>query len=199
MMKIYSSTAVSPQRSTYLNKLKRYHIIVTIVRFLILTGFIAAWEISTRTGVVNPFIFSSPSRILSTFISMAKDGSIFMHIWTTLFETFLSFFLIIAVGLGMAVLLWLWRGLSDCLEPYLIVLNSLPKSALAPMIIVWLGNNMKAIIITAISVAIFGMIINIYTVSLRLTRKRLLLLKRLAELNAIFSQSSFCPALRKLS
>lgn len=54
MMKIYSSTAVSPQRSTYLNKLKRYHIIVTIVRFLILTGFIAAWEISTRTGVVNP-------------------------------------------------------------------------------------------------------------------------------------------------
>lgn len=179
MMKIYSSTAVSPQRSTYLNKLKRYHIIVTIVRFLILTGFIAAWEISTRTGVVNPFIFSSPSRILSTFISMAKDGSIFMHIWTTLFETFLSFFLIIAVGLGMAVLLWLWRGLSDCLEPYLIVLNSLPKSAIAPMIIVWLGNNMKAIIITAISVAIFGMIINIYTGFLEIDKEKITLIKTL--------------------
>lgn len=88
MIKICSSTTISPQRSTYLNRLKRYHIIVTIVRFLILIGFIAAWEISTRTGTVNPFIFSSPSRILSTFISMAKDGSIFMHIWTTLLKPF---------------------------------------------------------------------------------------------------------------
>ena len=142
-------------------------------------GFIALWEISAATGVINPFIFSSPSRILNTFIYMAKDGSIFMHIFVTLFETFLSFFLIIVLGLGTAIILWLWRGLSDCLEPYLIVLNSLPKSALAPMIIVWLGNNMKAIIITAISVAIFGMIINIYTGFLETDKEKIILIKTL--------------------
>lgn len=170
---------ISTQRQLYLTKLRRYHITITIIRFLILIGLIAAWEISTRTGLLNPFIFSSPSRIVNTFIIMARDGSIFVHIWTTLYETFLSFFLIIAVGLGAAILLWLWRGLSDCLEPYLIILNSLPKSALAPMIIVWLGNNIKAIIITAISVAIFGMIINIYTGFLETDKDKITLIKTL--------------------
>ena len=81
--------------------------------------------------------------------------------------------------MGAAILLWLWKGLSDCLEPFLIVLNSLPKSAIAPMIIVWLGNNMKAIIITAISVAIFGMIINIYTGFLEIDKEKITLIKTL--------------------
>lgn len=170
---------LSLQRREYLKKQRRYHTLVTIVRFLILFGFIAVWEISTRINILNPFIFSSPSRILHTFINMAKDGSIFVHIWVTLFETFLSFFLIIVIGLGTAILLWLWRGLSDCIEPYLVVLNSLPKSALAPMIIVWLGNNMKAIIITAISVAIFGMIINIYTGFLEIDKEKITLIRTL--------------------
>ena len=162
-IKAINKKDISNSRTQYLNHIRLYKISITVLRFLILMAFIAAWEISTRTGILNPFIFSSPSRICTTFIAMAKDNSIFIHIWTTLFETFLSFFLIIIVGMGAAILLWLWKGLSDCLEPFLIVLNSLPKSALAPMIIVWLGNNMKTIIITAISVAIFGSILNLFT------------------------------------
>ena len=67
------------------------------------------------------------------------------------------------LGISIAVILWLNKTLSAVVEPFLIVLNSLPKSALAPMLIVWLGNNQKAIIVTAISVAVFGTIINIYT------------------------------------
>ena len=175
MTKKTSFNNLSLQRQTYIRQQKHYHAIITFVRLFILAGFLVLWEISAATGVINPFIFSSPSRILNTFIYMAKDGSIFMHIFVTLFETFLSFFLIIVLGLGTAIILWLWRGLSDCLEPYLIVLNSLPKSALAPMIIVWLGNNMKAIIITAISVAIFGMIINIYTGFLETDKEKIIL------------------------
>ena len=139
-IKAINKKDISNSRTQYLNHIRLYKISITVLRFLILMAFIAAWEISTRTGILNPFIFSSPSRICTTFIAMAKDNSIFIHIWTTLFETFLSFFLIIIVGMGAAILLWLWKGLSDCLEPFLIVLNSLPKSALAPMIIVWLGN-----------------------------------------------------------
>lgn len=178
-IKAINKKDISNSRTQYLNHIRLYKISITVLRFLILMAFIAAWEISTRTGILNPFIFSSPSRICTTFIAMAKDNSIFIHIWTTLFETFLSFFLIIIVGMGAAILLWLWKGLSDCLEPFLIVLNSLPKSALAPMIIVWLGNNMKAIIITAISVAIFGMIINIYTGFLEIDKEKIILIKKL--------------------
>lgn len=96
-------------------------------------------------------------------MDLAKDGVIFMHIWVTLYETIVAFAIITVVGIIFAILLWCFKGLSDCLEPFMVVLNSLPKSALAPMLIVWLGTNTKAIIITAVSVAIFGMIINLYT------------------------------------
>ena len=81
----------------------------------------------------------------------------------TLAETLFSFFLVVLLGLGIAVLLWLSPRLSLVLEPYLVVLNSLPKSALAPLLIVWLGANMNTIVVAGISVAIFGAILNLYT------------------------------------
>ena len=85
------------------------------------------------------------------------------HIGITLFETLASFFLVILFGVGISILLWFCPRLSSILEPYLVVLNSLPKSALAPLLIVWLGANMKTIIIAGMSVAIFGSIISLYT------------------------------------
>lgn len=170
---------ISKERIKYLKKCRNYKLTVSCIQVLMLVCFIGLWEISTRCGLVNPFIFSSPSRIINTFLTMAKSGVIFTHIWITLGETFLSFFLIVVAGIGIAILLWMFKGLSDCLEPYLIVLNSLPKSALAPMIIVMLGNNMKAIIVTAISVAIFGMIINIYTGFLEIDKDKIMLIQTL--------------------
>lgn len=136
---------------------------ITLLRLLLFIGFIGLWELSAQLGWIDAFIFSSPKRICQTFLKMAGDGSIFRHTGVTLGETFLSFGLIVVFGIGVALVLWLFKSVSDVLEPYLIILNSLPKSALAPMLIVWLGNNAKAIIVTAISVAIFGTILNIYT------------------------------------
>lgn len=153
----------SIQQKTYIRSLKRHHTTITAMRILLFVGFITIWEIAARMGWINAFIFSSPSRILKTFRTMIADGSIFRHTSVTLGETFLSFGLIVVFGIGIALILWMFTPLSEVLEPYLIVLNSLPKSALAPMLIVWLGNNSKAIIVTAISVAIFGTILNIYT------------------------------------
>ena len=155
----------SIQQKTYIRSLKRHHTTITAMRILLFVGFITIWEIAARMGWINAFIFSSPSRILKTFRTMIADGSIFRHTSVTLGETFLSFGLIVVFGIGIALILWMFTPLSEVLEPYLIVLNSLPKSALAPMLIVWLGNNSKAIIVTAISVAIFGTILNIYTSS----------------------------------
>ena len=90
-------------------------------------------------------------------------GQLLKHLGITLAETFASFFLVTAVSLFTAILLWWNNTLSEILEPYFVILNSLPKSAMAPIFIVWLGNNMKTIIVTAISVAIFGSILNLFT------------------------------------
>lgn len=154
---------MSPIQVHYMKRMKRLKYAITSARILILFGFILLWETAAHFHWIDSFIFSSPSRIGKTFLSMTADGSIFYHSAVTMAETGISFALIVILGIGTAVLLWSSKTISAVLEPYLVLLNSLPKSALAPMIIVWLGNNPKAIIITAISVAIFGTILNVYT------------------------------------
>jgi len=94
---------------------------------------------------------------------MAADKTIFTHIGITLLETMASFLLVLLIGIGAAILLWFSSGLSEIIEPYLVILNSLPKSALAPLLIVWLGANIRTIIVAGISVAVFGTVINLYT------------------------------------
>lgn len=127
---------------------------IQLYQIIILICFILLWELSTRFGILNSFVFSSPSRVVKTIIEMATTGKLFYHIGITLLETLASFFLVNFIGIGMAIVLWWNYSISKVLEPYLIVLNSLPKSALAPVFIVWLGNNMKTIIVAAVSVAV---------------------------------------------
>ena len=125
--------------------------------------FFAIWELCARFGIINDFIFSSPSKLYICFRSLLASGDLTGHIGITLLETLVSFALVILTTLVITVLLWLNKPLSKIIEPYLVVLNSLPKSALAPLLIVWLGANYKTIILTGMSVAIFGSILNLYT------------------------------------
>lgn len=152
---------------------------VTFYRILILVIFFVLWEVAARTGIIDPFIFSSPVRLVKAFINLIPGGMIFIHIGMTLLETFISFLLVLALGLLMAVLLWWNNSISKILEPYLIALNSLPKSALAPILIVWLGNNMKTIIVCAIMLAVFGTIINLYTDFITTDPDKILLVRTL--------------------
>ena len=158
---------------------KRNRKLLTAGRFLIGILFFAIWELCARFGIINDFIFSSPSRIIKTLFAMISDGSIFYHTAVTVAETGISFALIVLLGVGTAILLWSSKTISAVLEPYLVLLNSLPKSALAPMIIVWLGNNAKAIIVTAISVGVFGTILNIYTSFTETDSDKILLIQTL--------------------
>ncbi len=135
---------------------------VTVVRSMLLVLLLAVWELCAELEMIDDFIFSSPSRVLFCFWRMAGDGSIWPHIGITLFETFVSFGLVTAIGLLMAMLLWSSRSISEILEPYLVMLNSLPKSALAPMLIVWLGNHVHTIVAAAVSVAVFGSILTLH-------------------------------------
>lgn len=154
---------VTLSQQLYVRKHRRHHHIVTLLRFLILVLFLGIWEFAGKTGLIDTFFFSSPSLIISYFIEMLLDGSFFTHTGITLLETLLSFLLITFISMAAATLLWYSKTLSEILEPYLVVLNSLPKSALAPLFIVWLGTGINTIIVAGISVAIFGSIISLYT------------------------------------
>lgn len=150
-------------QEAYMEQEKMHKRKVSIVRSMLLVLFLALWELCARLGMIDDFIFSSPSRVLFCFWKMVRDGSIFAHIGITLFETVVSFAIVTASGICVAVLLWASRSASEILEPYLVMLNSLPKSALAPMLIVWMGSHVHTIIAAAVSVAVFGSILTLHT------------------------------------
>lgn len=153
----------SKEQILYMKRTRQHNKLVLFFQLFLFVSFVILWEIASRLGWINSFIFSSPSRMLSTGRELLITGELLKHIGITLTETFLSFFLVALVSLLTAILLWWNHTLSEILEPYLVVLNSLPKSAMAPIFIVWIGNNPKTIIVTAISVAVFGSILNLFT------------------------------------
>ena len=154
---------MSVKQQEFLKGRQKHRTIVSVFRVLILLVFFILWEISSATGLIDSFIFSSPSKIVRCFWNMVCDRSIFLHVGVTVYETIVSFLLVIFIALLCAVLLWFSPKLSEIMEPYLVVLNSLPKSALAPLLIVWLGATQTTIIVSGMSVAIFGSILSLYT------------------------------------
>ncbi|MEA4815919.1 MAG: ABC transporter permease [Lachnospiraceae bacterium] len=152
---------VSEGQDKYLKKIKRRKKLVSTSRVLILVLFLTIWELAADFGFIDAFIFSQPSRVLKSMIEMIKNGTLFYHIGITLFETIIGFLLGTGLGCLVAMLLWWNRFVSDVLEPYLVVLNSLPKTALAPIIIVWIGNNMNSIIVTALLTSVIVTILSV--------------------------------------
>lgn len=156
-------THPSLAQQEFIEKEKQHRRNVRILRLMLLVLLLSIWELCARLGIINDFIFSSPTRVTMTFIDMVRDRSIFVHTGVTVMETLISFVLVVGFGLLISILLWSSRSISEVLEPYLVMLNSLPKSALAPILIVWLGNNIKTIIVASISVAVFGCIMTLHT------------------------------------
>ncbi len=154
---------VSPEQAAFLRKQRNDRLQIRTIQWMLFAVFLISWELASDFGCINSFIFCSPSIIGSCFIQMLRDGMLFQHIGITLLETIISFCIVILVSILIAIALWWNPKLSKIVEPYMVILNSLPKSALAPILIVWLGANYKTIIVCAISVAIFGSILNIYT------------------------------------
>lgn len=161
-MDVQHTVPISKEQSKFLRNARFEKNMILFFQFFLLFVFIGTWEFTSRTGIINSFIFSSPYRILTTFYAMMVDKSIYGHLWITLYETLISFVLVIICSLLCSVLLWFSPKLSEILEPYLVTLNSLPKSALAPLLIVWLGANTKTIIVAGMSVAIFGSILSLH-------------------------------------
>ena len=170
--------AVSRERTLYLRRKRRRTHLVHACQIGFLVFFFAQWEISARLGWIDSFILSQPSRILETLRNMSQNH-LMMHVGVTLYETLTGFVLGVLLGVAIAVVLW-WSGfVSRVAEPYLVVLNSLPKSALAPLLIVWLGTRQRTIIVAGMSVAIFGSILNLYTGFGEISQEKLKLIRTL--------------------
>ena len=146
------------------------------MRLFLFLFFVILWEVAAEFSWIDSFIFSSPLRIAKTAWQMLQDGSLTMHIGVTLSETLISFALVVICGILLAILLWMLPMVSEILEPALVVLNSLPKSALAPLLIVWLGATPTTIIVAGMSVAVFGSILNLYTAFITVDEEKIRLI-----------------------
>ena len=144
---------ISKERKEYIKKNKNQKRKVIITQILILIAFLGIWEILADTQIIDSFITSSPSRILKTFMDLGSNDLIH-HIGVTVYETVVGFLLGTVIGIIVAILLWWSNFLAKVTEPYLVVLNSLPKVALGPVIIIWVGAGTPAIIVMAVSISL---------------------------------------------
>ena len=152
----------SDEHSKYLKQRKKRKIFIISSQILLLIFLIGLWEIAAHFKWINTFIYSSPSSILKTIIGLHNSHNLYQHIFTTVYETFISFSLATIIGVLIATILWWNKTLYKVLDPFLTVLNSLPKVALGPIIIIWMGANVKSIIFMALLVSLIITIINIY-------------------------------------
>lgn len=154
---------MSPEHKQYLKKQKIRRIVTRCTQVFLLVFFLGLWELTAYLKWVDPFIISSPSRVAKIIAMLYRDGSLFSHTGATLLETVIGFLLSTVMGTGIAVCLW-WNKLArDVLEPYLITLNSLPKVALGPLIIIWVGAGKAAIITMTLLICLIITIISVLT------------------------------------
>lgn len=153
----------SLEHISFLKKRKKEKIVITTFRILIIFSFLIMWEILARYNLINTFLFSSPSRVINTIIKLFNTGELIKHIGITLYEVFISFSLASIIGIIIASILWRYEKVSKIVDPYITIINSLPKVALGPLIIIWVGASMNSIIVMALTISLFTTIINIYT------------------------------------
>ncbi len=168
---------VSKEQRDFLSRIRKRKAAIILLQWFLLISFFLLWEIAANKGWIDPFIFSQPTHMLVSAIKMIQDGSLWMHIGTTLWETIAGFLLGTILGTLTAVILWWNRFVSDVAEPYLVVLNSLPKTALAPIIIVWFGNTQKSIIIVALLTSVVVTIMSVLNGFLQVDEEKIKLIK----------------------
>lgn len=151
----------SKEHEQYLKSINNRHRAVIIVQILILVIFFVQWEITARYKIVDPFLVSQPSRMFKFMIKLYKEGMLFRHIWVTCYETTIGFIFGTVIGTFIAVILWWSDFICRVLDPYLVVLNALPKIALGPILIFWVGNGQPAIILTALMISLIVTVISV--------------------------------------
>ena len=154
---------MSEEHKQYLKKQKIHKLVIRIIQIGILILIFGLWELSAYLEWSDPFITSSPSRVVKSIANLYTSGQLFTHLGATLWETVMSFLLSTVLGTAIAVILWWSETVRRVLEPYLIVLNSLPKVALGPLIIIWVGAGRTAIVTMALMICLIITVISALT------------------------------------
>ena len=168
---------MSNEHKLYLKKLKKQKHVVLFFKIFIIILFLGLWEVCARVGILNSFLTSYPSKIFITISDLFKENNLLSHIWVTLYETVISFSLASIIGIAVSSILWSSKTIAKILDPYLTVLNSLPKISLGPLIIIWVGANVKSIIFMALLIAVFTTIINMYNSFINTDQSKITLMK----------------------
>ena len=153
---------MTKEHINYLKKIKRNNLLIKLTQISILILFIIIWQLLSNYKIINPFIFSSPKKVIECLISLHNANNLYNHIFITIYETFISFLLGTLLGILIASLMWWNKFLAKVIDPYLTVLNSLPKVALGPILIIWVGAGMQSIIVMALLISTIITIINVY-------------------------------------
>ncbi len=141
------------EREMFLRKIKYRKYMILTIQIGLLLGLIVLWEVCANLGIIDSFITSQPSRVVKTIVNLSSND-LLMHLGVTCTETIVGFLLGVVFGLIIASILWWFNTCSEIFEPYLVILNSLPKIALGPIIIIWVGAGMKAIIVMALAISL---------------------------------------------
>lgn len=168
---------LSREHKSFVRKIKLHKAVIISTQIGVLALFLVFWEVAAQLNWIDSFLMSSPSRIWATLADLYLNGQLFYHIWVSLYETLLGFLIGTVAGTAIAVLMWWSKSLREVLEPYIVVLNSLPKIALGPIIIVWAGTGQKAIITMAVLISIIVTIITMLGGFLETSREKILLME----------------------
>lgn len=167
----------SNEHKVYLKKRKKEKIFIISFQISIIVLFIFLWQILANLGVINTFISSSPKQVLDTIIMLHNTNNLYNHIWITFYETIISFSIGTILGILIATILWWNEKIAKIIDPYLTVINSLPKVALGPIIIIWCGAGMKSIIFMALLISLIITIINVYQGFISVDKVKIKLMK----------------------
>lgn len=168
---------MSIEQKKYLRKLKLKKILIISIQILIVIGFFIIWEVLANKNIINNFVFSKPSKIWDTILSLIQANNLFNHIITTLIEVIIAFVLGILLGFIIAIILYEIPILAEIIDPFLTMINSLPKVALGPLIIIIAGANIKSVIIMALLINLIISIITIYNGFINTDKNKIKLLK----------------------
>ena len=168
---------MSNEQKKFLKSIKRRKLIVVISQILIVVAFFGIWEYLANKNIINSFVFSKPSKIINTIINLCIQNNLFNHIFVTLEEVIIAFILGIVLGFIVAIILYEFPMLSSIMDPFLTMINSLPKVALGPLIIIIAGANIKSVIIMALLISVIVTVITVYNGFISTDKNRINLLK----------------------
>lgn len=176
---ILEKKEISKEQLEFLKSLKREKRFIRIAQILVFAVFILIWQLAAQFELIDTFLTSSPDAIFKLILRYIKNGSLFNHLYVSTTETIAGFLAGTIVGFLIAILLWWFEKLARIFDPYLVILNSLPKTALAPIIILWAGMGFSGIVVTAASISVVVTIMTLYTGFTSVENDKIVLLKTL--------------------